>query len=185
MKKFFAALFLLLITFAAVAQPYAVGTASIGVDQGTTNGFSIGAGYRLARYVAIEAAYNDLPRSTESSTSISTASSQTWEGYSLSISAIGYLPLARELSMVGRLGAHRVSADVRSSEVTYAGSPPVVTSATDRSSSESFWAPAVGLGLQLDLGRYIGRLMYEQLKADSTARPRDLRTVLLSVGRHF
>lgn len=176
----------------AWSQPYAVGAVNVGLgDARAKTGFSIGGGYQFNRHFALEAAYNDLPSSEEFSASAfnpsQTQTTRTWSGKSVSLSAVGLLPISARVSLVGRASAHNVDADSKTTTVVLTPISPVDLAVTtsQSSSSKTFWAPAAALGIQYTEGRATVRAMYEQLKGDSSLTPRDLKTATFSLAWSF
>lgn len=173
----------------AYAQPYVIGAGMVGMgDAAAKTGFSIGGGYQISRYFAVEAAYNDLPTSEDFGVSnagaVQTQTTRTWSGKSISLSAVGLLPISARFSAVGRLSAHNVDSESKTSNVVVTLNTGAVTS-SESSSSKTFWAPAAALGVQYTEGRASVRAMYEQLKGDSSLSPRDLKTVSVSLAWSF
>ena len=121
--------------------------ASIGITScdDTANGYRIFGGYQFNKNFAVELGYADFGKADASGVVLSVPTSAEWKANAWDVSAVGILPVADKLSVLGRLGFQRWSVDLDIN----AGGVPISESATG-----SDWV--YGVGLQYDFTRQFG-----------------------------
>lgn len=181
-----ATLLVLLVSSAVQAQPYVAlgffdGTAKVqfgpGVE-GAVSGFPVpAAGYRFNKLLAVEVSYQDFDTITTERRSASglVVTAHSWEATSFALHAVVSLPLSASVALVGKAGAHHFWTETSSVTTTFSLLPPFPTTVQPGPiDSRSYWAPALGAGVQFtpSAGRISYRLTYETTEAKELDRLR-------------
>lgn len=189
---------LLLATFctAIAAQPYVLGTASSGqikanVGEGLSKSAivgSLGAGYRFSRYFAAEASYlksgtihgEDAER--VQGTSIFTTT-HFFDVKGFGLSALGMLPVSERISLLGKLGANRLTLTHTTQTAQFQRVFPFsLIDVQSSTTHEQVWVPSIGIGAGFSPVRQVElRAMLEQVSGRGSLD----RLTMLSLSAAF
>lgn len=127
----------------------------------------LGAGYRFNRFLAAEASYFNGGGQSDTIVQDGTSTTHFWDSSGFGVAALATVP-AGPVSLLGRIGAHKLKNDLR----TFVRDLSIGTLSDDMV-SESVWAANVGLGAQLVLSEGIAlRVMLEQREGKQLERLR-------------
>lgn len=157
-------------------SPYATAQAYVGVSAYT---FGINAGYRVNRYLGVEAGFV-APQSKDEDVmpvgwiGTQTESHKSWDVDGFRLSGVGYLPLSDEFSLLGRASLYRLKGKYSESAVTRSYpdcavvNPCVaqVLSSTQVNSAQNSTDTGLGVGVEWRASpRYSFRAIYESVKS--------------------